>query len=184
MDHENQRQIVLGTLLGHGYICNATKNPYFCMRHKIKDLPWAQAKAEEMGRYSASTPWKITETNCVWRSVCHPTFCEFRDLCYLHNKKKISMEWLDQLNDTALAIWYGDSGELLEDGRASLQTQQYSQEDNQIIEKYFNEVNIPCKATKRYQNYFIAFTPEATEKIISMVSPFLPKSRYSTLIKT
>ena len=181
---DNQRQIIAGAILGNGYICSGTKNSYFCMRHSVKHLSWLQTKASELTHYGAATPWYISGTTCTWRSVSHPVFTELRKFYYPNGKKEISMQWLDQLRDMAIAVWYGDSGTLI--GRkmknACLRTQSFGLEGNQIIERYFNEVNIPCNINKSRKSYVIVFTVPGTETLIRMIAPWLPKNRYPKLL--
>lgn len=94
------------------------------------------------------------------------------------------MEWLDSLRDIAIAVWYGDNGALI--GRkyrnACLRTQAFGLEGNQIIEKYFNEVGLPCSINKSRSSYIIVFSVPGTEALIKMISPCLPKNRYSKLL--
>lgn len=181
---DNQRQIVLGSLLGGGFLCSGAKNNYFCMRHQHKHLPWLQTKAKEISYYAAATPWYMSGTTCTWRSVSHPIFTELRNFCYPEGKKKMCMEWLDQMRDIGLAVWYGDSGTLIgrKQKNACLRTQSFGLEGNQIIERYFNEVDIPCKINKSRSSHIIVFTVPGTEALIRMISPWLPKNRYSMML--
>lgn len=183
--HSDQKQIVLGTLLGNGYICQGSKNSYLCVRHSVKHLPWLQWKAAELMQYGAATPWYISGTTCTWRSVSHPIFTDLRKFCYPNGQKQVCMDWLDQLRAIGIAVWYGDSGTLM--GRkmknACLRTQSFGLEGNQIIEKYFNEVNIPCNLNKSRNSYVVVFTVQGTEKLFRLIATHLPESRYSKLVR-
>jgi hypothetical protein len=179
--NDDHRQIVLGTLLGNGYICKGRKNSYFCMRHSLRHLPWLQSKALELQEYESKTPWYQYETTCTWRSACDPVFNELRELCYKNDAKTVNMEWLDQLRSMAIAVWYGDSGCLTGRGNknASLRTQSFGKEGNEIIEKYFNEVGIPCNVNKSRDSWIIVFTVPGTEILMSkIVAPHMPQNRY------
>lgn len=184
--NDNQKQVILGTLLGNGYICNGTKNCYLCMRHSIKHLSWLQSKAQELEFYGSATPWYISGTTCTWRSVSHVAFTELRRFCYPNGQKEVCMEWLDQLRDIAIGVWYGDSGSLI--GRkaknACLRTQSFGKEGNDIIARYFNEVGIPCNLNKSRGSYIVVFTVPGTEILIKMIAPCLPKNRYSKLLSS
>lgn len=154
------------------------------MRHSIKHLPWLQTKASELTKYGATTPWHINGTTCTWRSLSHPTFTDLRKFCYPDNKKTICMEWLDQLRDIGIAVWYGDSGTLMgrKQKNACLRTQSFGLDGNKIIEQYFNEVSIPCNLNKSRTSHVIVFTVPGTEKLIHMIAQWLPPNRYSKLI--
>ena len=183
--NDDHRQIVLGTLLGNGFICKGRKNSYFCMRHSVNHLDWLKSKASELTAYESSTPWHQHETTCTWRSGCDPVFNELRSLCYLNGKKEVSMVWLDQLRSMAISVWYGDSGCLT--GRnhknACLRTQSFRYEGNQVIERYFNEVGMPCSMNKSRKSWVIVFTVPGTETLMSkIVAPNAPTNRFFKII--
>lgn len=178
-----QKQIVLGGLLGNSYICKGRKNDYLCIRHSVNHLPWLRSKALELKDYSAKTPWYQYETTCTWRSRSDSIFSEFRKLCYPNGEKEVSMKWLDPLRDIAIAIWYGDSGCLTgRNGKnACLRTQSFGLDGNNIIAKYFNEVGLSCGINKSRKSYVIVFSVKGTKKLMDLISPCLPNSRYFKL---
>jgi hypothetical protein len=94
------------------------------------------------------------------------------------------MEWLDQLTDFGIAVWYGDSGTLMgrKQKNACLRTQSYGLEGNKIIEQFFNEVNIPCHLNKSRNSYVVVFTVPGTEKLIRLIGMHLPKNRYPKIL--
>lgn len=182
--NDNQKQIILGTLLGNGYICKGRRNCYFCIRHSARHNQWLQSKASELTDLASLTPLYQSGTTCTWRSACDPFFTELREFCYPDGKKQVSMEWLDQLRDIGIAVWYGDSGTLTgrKNRNASLRTQSYGEEGNQIIEQYFNEVGIPCHINKSRKSFIIVFTVDGTEILIKMIGQCLPKNRYFKML--
>jgi hypothetical protein len=182
---DNQRQVLLGALLGNGYLCHGSKNCYFCMRHSTDHLPWLQTKASELTQYGAATPWYVKNSTCTWRSISHPIFTELRQFCYGENgKKQVTMDWLDSLRDVGLAVWYGDSGSLMgrKQRNACLRTQSFGLEGNKIIERYFNEVNLPCNINRSKNSHVIVFTVAGTEALIRLIAHWLPKNRYPKLL--
>lgn len=180
----NQKQIVLGTLLGNGYICQGTKNSYLCIRHSMKHLEWLKNKASGIAKYGAATPMYISGTTCTWRSISHPIFTDLRKFCYPGGQKQVCMDWLDQLTDFGIAVWYGDSGTLMgrKQKNACLRTQSYGLEGNKIIEQFFNEVSIPCHLNKSRSSYVVVFTVPGTEKLIRLIGMHLPKNRYPKIL--
>jgi hypothetical protein len=183
--NDDHRQIVLGTLLGNGYICKGRKNSYLCIRHSMSHVGWLKSKSLELLPYASKTPWYQYQTTCTWRSHCSQDFNELRDLCYPDGKKQVSMKWLDQLRALAIAVWYGDSGCLTGRNKknACLRTQSFGFEGNKIIEQYFNEVGIPCHMNKSRKSWVIVFTVPGTEILMSkIVAPYLPESRYFKVV--
>lgn len=184
--NDDHRQIVLGTLLGNGYICKGRKNAYFCMRHSAAHLPWLQSKAAELNAYASSTPWYTYKTTHTWRSACSQEFNELRDLCYPGGVKTVTMPWLDQLRDIAIAVWYGDSGCLTGRGHknACLRTQSFGEDGNRVIERYFNEVGIPCSMNRSRKSWVIVFSVPGTEILMSkIVAPNVPENRFFKLVR-
>lgn len=184
--NDDHRQIILGTLLGNGYICKGRKNAYFCMRHSKDHLPWLQSKAAELRDFGSKTAWYNYKTTYTWRTTCDPLFTELRQMCYRDGKKTVTMEWLDVLRWLAIAVWYGDSGCLT--GRnmknACLRTQSFGYDGNKIIERYFNEVGIPCNMNKSRKSWVIVFTVTGTEILMSnIVAPHLPRNRWFKIIQ-
>jgi hypothetical protein len=182
--NDNQRQIILGSLLGNGYICKGRKSDYFCMRHSVNHLPWLQSKAAELTEFNAGKPWYQHETTCTWRSRCDPVFNDLRKLCYPGGKKQITMDWLNPLRDIGIAVWYGDSGCLTgrNNKNACLRTQSFDLEGNQIIEKYFNEVGLECSMNKSRKSYIVVFSVKATTRLIEMIGNCLPTNRYFKML--
>lgn len=175
---DDHRQIFLGSLLGNGYICRSSKNYYFCMRHSLRHTDWLKTKALELRSYQSSL--QINNIAATWRSACNPVFNELHKLCYTTGKQ-VTMTWLNQLRDLAIAIWYGDKGTLV--GRnyknACLRTQAFGLDGNKIIEQFFNEVGVPCHINKSRNSYIIVFTVVGTEILMSkLVAKYLPKNRY------
>lgn len=182
--NDDHKQIILGCLLGNGYLCKQSKNAYFYMKHSERHLSWLQTKAMELDDYKSETPWYNNKSSYTWRAASMPAFNSLYDLCYKNNTKTVSMEWLDQLRAMAIAVWYGDSGTLIGRGKknACLKTQSFGKEGNEIIAKYFNEVGMPCNLNRAKDVFNITFTVPGTKTLLSkIVAPYLPENRYFKL---
>lgn len=176
---DDRMQIILGSLLGNGYICKGRKNDYLCMRHSKRHDLWLKTKSNELSIYSSKTPYYEYYTTITWRSICHPTFTELKKYCYQDGKKCVTMDWLDRLRDLAIAVWFGDSGTMTGRGsrNACLRTQSFGLNGNEIIEKYFNEVGFPCKINKSRKSYVIVFSIEGTKSLIDLIANSIPSPR-------
>jgi hypothetical protein len=106
-------------------------------------------------------------------------------MCYVNNKKTITMDWLDQLRAIGIAVWYGDSGCLLgyKQRNACLRTQSFGEEGNAIIARYFNEIGIGCSPNKSKGSQVIVFTVAGSKTLFKMVAPFIHSSMYDKLLK-
>lgn len=179
MIDDDVKQIIYGSLLGAGYICKGKKNDFFSIRHSQKHDLWLKAKASELTEFACPTPFNKYHNTLTWRSTSHPFFTELKKEFYDEDGKKITMEWMDRLRDLAIVVWFGDSGCMTGRGNknACLRTQSFGLEGNQIIERYFNEVNIPCSINKSRKSYVIVFSIEGTRKLFKLIanSPVSPK---------
>lgn len=177
----DQRQIVLGTLLGNGYLCrNANGLVYLCIKHSAAHKDWLHTKAAELRVFQGKKPWYEYRNTRMWRTLSNQSFADLWELCYPNGKRTIRMEWLDQLRDLAIAVWYGDSGGLTGRGyrNACLRTQAFGREGNEVIARYFNEVGVPCNMNKSRDSWNIVFTVAGTQTLLTqLVSPHLPESR-------
>jgi len=158
-----QKQVVLGTLLGNGHLNKGS----LAIVHSLEDLPWLKTKGRLLEDYTFNLD--IGEKNCVWRSIQDLFFIKLRTVCYKDNKKSITMDWLNQLTDVGLSVFFGDKGEVI-NNHAIIHS------NNPILETYFNEVGMPCKLENN-----ITFTIEGTKKLINMVCQVLPPNRYHKL---
>lgn len=118
------KQIILGTLLGDAWIqkVNYRKNSYiFAYQQSIKE--YAEWKALEIGlpfsiktyqRYDKRTKkeYNITHVHLVLNSEIKQ---ELYNLFYT-DKKQVSQEVLDQLDDEAVCIWFLDDGNMYYNG--------------------------------------------------------------------
>lgn len=181
---DDQKQIVLGTLLGNGFICNA-KNNYLCIQHSCDYCAYFRSKIIHLDEFGRSNPWYKKKNICGWRSSCSPIWREFKKMCYQDSKKTVTMDWLDQLRAIGIAVWYGDSGCLAgyKQRNACLRTQSFGKQGNEIIAQYFNEIGIECHLNKSKKSYVIVFTVESSQILFKMVAPFVHPSMYDKLLK-
>ncbi len=73
---------------------------------------------------------------------------------------------LDKLRDIGLAVWFMDSGKMV-DKKIVLKTRIH-REYNSVIEKYFNEVGMECSFDGK-----IVFTEEGSRRFLLTTSEYL-----------
>lgn len=164
---------MLGTLLGSGFLCNP-KRPYLCIQHKQQDREYLLRKAASLNDLGRKTSIYEKNNTIGWRASCDDCWGELYDLCY-RKKKTISMKWLDQLHGIGLAIWFCDSGTFTgyRKQNAMLRTAGFH-DDNEIIERYFQEVGIQCNSNVARKSYNMVFSVEGTSKLMDIISPYVP----------
>jgi hypothetical protein len=180
---DDQRQIVLGTLLGNGFICNA-KNPYLCIQHSYNYYAYMTSKINHLEEFSRKTGYYYKNNIVGWRSSCSSIWLDFKKLCYKDKVKTVTMNWLDQLRAIGIAVWYGDSGCLIgyHKKNACLRTQSFGKAGNEIIAEYFNGVGLPCNINKSKKSYIITFSVEGTCSFLKLVARFIHPSMYNKLL--
>jgi hypothetical protein len=119
---EIDKAIMIGLIIGDGTL---GKDGKFGVIHSIKQLDYCIFKAKLLhsivgGRdikvHESVTKYKykeeVRESQICRFSKCSKSFIPFRQLLYPDGKKYISNEMLSYLNETSLALWWMDDGNL------------------------------------------------------------------------
>lgn len=170
----DQKQIILGTLLGNGCLRDGEVDPYLVMRSRCP--LWLESKAQKLQELEGAR-WE-QNGNYYWKSNPDECLRKFKKRCYEGKDKCAKMPTLDLLRNLGLMVWYGDVGCLVGGTRrnACLRTQFFGQSCD-IIKQYFNEVQLECKINLVRQNPVIVFSFEGTKSLMNLVGPILPKNR-------
>jgi len=171
----DQKQVILGTLLGNGRLEKSPEGLYLLM--KARDPLWQSSKAHVLGKLEQAT-W-TSRGNFYWRSTADPVFAEIDALCYNGHKKRARMECLDRLTNIGIMTWYGDCGCLVGRKRrnACLRTQALGL-STEIAGQYFNEVGMPCRVNKVRKQPVLVFSLEGTKKLMEIIGSVLPTNRH------
>ncbi len=176
---DDVKQIIYGGLLGSMFLCHGSKHDYVTIKHASKHEEWLNIKAEALQGFASKKAFYQYKNTVSWRSVAHPYFSHLRTRFYDEDQKVITMDWLDQLRDLAISVWFGDAGHMT--GRhqrnASLRTQPYGEKGNEIIAKYFNEVGMQCSMNRQRHSYVIVFTVEGTRNLFKLIANSFPSPR-------
>lgn len=113
-----ERQILLGHSIADGHL-RRIKNTSGVICHSTKQIRYFLWKYENLfrlcGNFKSSTR-KSTVAKRGWvREIrcsinTHPILNQFYDLIYKKGKKRITEEFLNQLDDLGLAVWFMDDG--------------------------------------------------------------------------
>ena len=165
---ERQKQLIMGTLLGDGgasFIKNRiTKIPVNArlrIRHSTKrQLEYCQWKRLELGSICASdvlirdTPKAFGKQSASFSTLSH-IFILGQALKLYTPKKGVAREYLDQLDDFGLAVWWMDDGSMTQ-----LSTHSFTVRDQEIIVQYLLErwgVEARISPDKKKGLWFIQF---------------------------
>ena len=172
---QSQKFLIIGTILGGSSIIKPQKgkNCYLSMRDK--DLVWLKFKADQLKELTSQSPMTIEKTN-RWHSVCYPVFNEFRDMFYEGGKREIKLDRLNLLHDSSIAIWFGDAGRC-KSGHGVFNTNIWGKKGTETIIEYFAGLDWKAEIFMERKNYRVKLDEEATNEMLKLCSPYLPKDR-------
>ncbi len=182
-----QRQIVIGSLLGDGYLYPTVSGKYAYLRisqgPKQKNYVW--------WKYSFFKKWVLSLPRCqlqnkkrpelgkyFWfKTIAHSELLQYRKIFYPDGFKIVPSD-LDKLliSNLSLAIWYMDDGTLA--GKAiHLNTQSFSLIENRFLQKILKaNFNIACRIHKsgNIGKGYILYVPVGeTKRFLSLVGPYV-----------
>ena len=161
--NNSQEQLILGSLLGDAHLHvkkprierNETKTQYdvvFTQGEKqLEYLLWKHKILNSACKVRKIAPSKDGFSKLPWYkfSFSHAPFLRrIVPLVLLNGKKKVSIEWLNSLDEISLAFWFQDDGHSIMGGRRDkdgkhvqqvvrLATNSFSDEEMEIIAEYF-----------------------------------------------
>lgn len=183
-----QEQVLLGTLLGDGSCYpNKPKSHIngICLSHSAKQRDYINHLIRLLGDTYKSTRNTTSGYGSVMLSV--NTKCDKRtqlcyDIAYRDYKKKVNSSWLRKLNSLGIAIWYMDDGSLIKgiSDRCMFSTDGFSEEENGLICKFFNDRGYECYLAKNGRGgVFIKMTPAGTINLFTDIRQhIIPSLQY------
>lgn len=181
-----QKQIILGTLLGDGYMLYREytwSNCRLTFTHCLKQKEYALWKANQIG-----LPYYIyyrnrldKRTNKIYHSIlihfkANDIFNYYFDMFY-QNKKKVAtglvINWLKPLG---IAVWYCDDGNLYmsQDTKIlTLSTDSFSdQERNYVINNFKRKYDLNFKISKRGEIRLVSL--REIKKFMAIFAQYIP----------
>jgi len=195
LDNE-QYQIVLGTTLGDASLVTNKECKYksLSLSHSEKQLDYLLWKKEMLPNYFTNKLWKRKHKDKKGnnyysyqvKSIVHPEFLKIYHKIYKNNKKGISLEVLNELTASGIAVWFMDDGCCAKGkknwgGHLLLATDNFSIEENKLIVEWFqSKWGIKATISKKKQGTFSLYFPkENSRKLKELISPFIiPSMQY------
>ena len=180
------RKPLLGMCIGDGHI---TSKGSLRIRHSDKQREYAFAKAQRIseiiGRGEINvSPYNYNGFPCWQFSVGNQYFRIVRKWLYPNNTKIISRNYLDKLNDEAIAYWYMDDGSLSAKRRKGLihsheltiSTCCSLEEVITIIDYFKEKWGVKFSKRKMKNHFSIRCGKQEAMKFIEIVKPFIIES--------
>ncbi|KKU82605.1 MAG: LAGLIDADG homing endonuclease [Parcubacteria group bacterium GW2011_GWA2_47_8] len=187
---QKQRNLVIGTLLGDGYLqSTGSENARLRIEHSAKQGFYTTWKYEQLRAFVTHTPVYLTRVNTVYQSSYHyarfqtvtlPEFGLLQKLYYRHGTKVIPRIVEDLLNNPlSLAVWYMDDGYFYrKDKNVHIYLSKYRKSDVRrlLLCLKRNFALYPrFKVKKRGAERSLFFGVRETKKLFALISPFVVK---------
>jgi len=183
-----QQQILLGKILGDGYLQITSNNNSAAVIYSHIDkryTEWTTKSLGEMG-YEDIVPLPSGWSSEVYRGsslYSYFIYQKFHD--FTRNKKGIKVkkrvpEWvIQELGPIALAFWYMDDGSISVDGdrnpQAALATHCFDRESQGILIKALDKFNIKAKIQKTEGRLRLRIPTDSAELLFLLVAPYIPE---------
>ena len=175
-----QRDLVIGSILGDGYLMPTTAG--WCLRvsHGRCQRPYVDWKFRFISDY-VRTPPRVCGRSYYFRTITHPEFIGLREVFYANAAKKAApIEVMYQeLTTFGLAIWFMDDG-ACDRKQLRINTQCFSREENfALIEFLQAKFGIAARLNKDKDRYRLRIGEASIERFVGLVMPHIvPSMRY------
>lgn len=192
---DEQYQIIIGTLLGDGYLgqggskhprksprtyylqishSNKQKEYIFWLWEKLKDFCNQEPKLVINGKEKKYTSYMISTRK-------HPLFSDLHSLFYKDGKKYINPQILDMLTPLSIAIWFMDDCSTYKEKNLEIAVCCFTDEEREMIIKYFKDkFDLECFSKEKGKNYkVLIFLKKDAYKLTQILKPYIiPSMRY------
>lgn len=145
---DTEKQIVLGTLLGDGYLSKTTRSYRLALCHSKSQYEYLKWKKEKLSSVIHADLYHYeddTHNQYHIKSISHPYFKKLHNQLYTP-KKTITRKYLDKINSLGLAVWYMDDGSYNPNPHSkqiTIATESFGEKGNIIIKDWLqNKWNI------------------------------------------
>lgn len=179
-----QHSVLVGSLLGDGYLDETTKGYSLRIHHGIKQKKYVDWKYHVLKNIVNSAP-KIYGTRVYFRTVSHPYLIQLRKEFYSDNCKVIPRKFLKKnINPLALAVWIMDDGtNELSHGRClKINSQSFTYEEHKFLCKMLKyKFNLESNINKDRKYFRIRFYKPSMPNLINIVRPYILQSMFYKL---
>lgn len=180
---DRQEQILLGSLLGDGYLNHrADRNSQFQETHTVYQLEYLNWKQKEMYPFVDKVTIGHKKTQAQFRSKALPQLNFYRNVFYPNGKKIIPVEVLGWLDNLAVAVWYMDDGSITtKDATIRLATCNFHISNVGMLQGWLvAKYGILSYIRLTHGKYpVLAIQHQSNDKFLSIVEPHvIPSMRY------
>jgi len=188
---KQEEQIILGSLLGDGYLFQGSKHPfstYLVLEHGVRQLDYLIWKGRRLERFKAkfyqylkydSIKQRLGAINQV-RTASYPLFGKLTRSFYTEKGKTIlDKSFVEKLGPLGLAVWYMDNGSS-NFYQCCLYTQSFDEKSIDILIDVLKEnFNLNVIKHSDGNKCFLSFDKNNSAKLLKIIKPFvIPSMRY------
>jgi len=185
----NIKQVLLGTILGDGYLGKMKNTVRLKMNHSYKQLKYITYKRDIISKVIDCS--KLSTTDRINKDTFGDKFTGYNTksswfltdiypLIYKNKKKYINKKIFNQFTYISLAFLYMDDGSMSKSGNAHLHICGFSNEEVKMFSMFLNKkfkLKNTAYITGKYPS--IRFSKESSLKLFKNISPYvIPSMRY------
>jgi hypothetical protein len=179
--NSRQLQLVVGSLLGDGYLMKTTNGYSFRINHSIAQKEYVDWKYEILAEFVRTSP--RSAGRCYYfRTISHPIFKEIRKYFFKRGKRKLSGKFLERhVSPFVLAVWIMDDGS--KDGnQLRINTQCFDRKDNNMLRQILRaKLGIATTMNRDKDRYRIRVKSESMDRVVKLIAPFVIPSMFYKL---
>ena len=167
-----QRQVVLGSLLGDGYLMPTTAGCCFRVNHGLQQREYVDWKYNFLADFVRTPPRKSGK--CYYfRTITHPNFTVYRNIFYVNKQKVVPIDFLyEDFSELSLAIWIMDDG-AADGNQLRINTQSFSFSENEsLIEFLRAKFGIEAKINQDKGRPRLRIKANSMERLKNLVIDF------------
>ena len=169
-----QRDLVIGSLLGDGYLMPSTAGCCFRVSHGSQQADYVDWKFGLLGSY-VRTPPRWCGGSYYFRTVTHPDLSELRRLFYVDGStKNVPMDLLErELTAFGLTVWFMDDG-ALDRRQVRINSQGFSEFENAALIRFLRaKFGIEARLNRDKDRFRLRIGDAGVERFRELVEPYL-----------
>lgn len=179
---DEQIELVVGSMLGDGYLVKTTCGYAFRVNHGIAQKDYVDWKHNKLCDFVNSKPRQSGSTY-YFRTVTHPKFVELREVFYRDRLKVIPKNLIETLmNPFVLAVWIMDDGSR-DSRQLRINTQCFSREEQVFLQNVLRtKLGIETTLNRDKQQFRLRVSAKSMDHLKKMVMPYIIPSMFYKLI--
>ena len=168
-----QFDLVIGSLLGDGYLMKTTCGYSFRVNHGLSQIPYVDWKYEILASFVQTKPKRCGK--CYYfRTISHPAFVDLRTKFYKGQNKIAAIDLLkERLNPFMVAVWIMDDGS--KDGRQlRINSQSFSKDDNIILQELLRaKLGIDTSLNRDKERFRLRVQSKSMDRLLRLIRPYI-----------